>query len=169
MSKPYTRPLLSKVFALIALACGLVAVFAMLAAIVDTSNGHSGHGGWFAAVVSISLAAIYLGIGEVIAFLGRASHRSERIASLLADELGPQLKRIEDLLGSPARTAAPSTKDEYFYAKDGAEAGPFTAADIRSLRAEGAITDTTSVFRTGDKDWQPLNQFPDLTKRRAKA
>jgi hypothetical protein len=169
MSHPYTRPMLSKAFAVIAVACGLVALFAMIAAVVDTSNGHSGHGGWFTAVVAISLAAIYLGIGEVIAFLNRSSAQSERIASLLANELGPQLKRIEDLLGSPARTAPPSTKDEYFYAKDGAEAGPFTAADIRSLRAEGAITDTTSVFRTGDKDWLPLSQFPDLMKRRAKA
>jgi hypothetical protein len=57
------------------------------------------------------MAAVYFGIGQVIDFLGRATHRSEQIGSLLAEEILPQLRAMDTRLDRPAHAATPSADE----------------------------------------------------------
>jgi GYF domain 2 len=166
MSKLYKRPVISTVFECIGAAAVIAGVFAFIAAWVDTSSGQPGAPAAIAGAVCVIVAAVYYGIGQVIDFLGRASHRSDQIGVLLEEGILPQIKALETRLASPQRTAPPPPDAEYFYSKEGKEEGPFSATELQTFRAKGVIGDTTPVFRTGDKDWLPLAQSPGLAKKR---
>jgi hypothetical protein len=188
MNKPYKRPVISAVFESIGGAAFIAGLFALIAAFVDTSNGHSGAPGAIAGAVCMIMAALYIGIGQGIDFLGRASDRSEKLRSLLVEEILPQLKAMDARFApsvapltptaefTPSVAPQPPTTEtppvvvlqppeaEYFYSKDGKEEGPFSAAELEAFRAKGVIKETTPIFRTGDKDWLPFRKIPDLAK-----
>lgn len=110
MSKLYKRPVISTAFECIGGAAFIAGAFAFIAAFVDTSNGHTGVPGSVAGTVCVIMAAVYIGIGQVIDFLGRASHRSEQIGALLVEEIIPRLKAMDTRLTSPP-SVAPSPPD----------------------------------------------------------
>ncbi|MEM8867231.1 MAG: DUF4339 domain-containing protein [Verrucomicrobiota bacterium] len=51
---------------------------------------------------------------------------------------------------------------DWYYEKDGAQAGPVPEAQISQLRASAAISDQTLVWRAGFSDWQPLGGVPEF-------
>jgi len=164
MPKTYKRPVMATVFECIAGAAFIAGVFAFIAAWVDSASSQSGAPSAIAGAVCVIMAAVYYGIGQVIDFLGRASYRADQIRLLLEEQLLPRLKAADTGLSSAPRVAPPPAGPEYFYSKEGKEEGPFSAAELRSFRAKGVISDTTPVFRTGDKEWIPLGQFPGVAK-----
>jgi hypothetical protein len=164
MPKSYKRPVMTAVFECIAGAAFIAGVFAFIAAWVDSSSSQSGAPSAIAGAVCVIMAAVYYGIGQVIDFLGRASFRSDQIRALLEEQLLPRLKAADTGFSSLPRVAPSPPAPEYFYSKEGKEEGPFSATELQGFRAKGVISDTTPVFRTGEKDWVPLSQFPDLAK-----
>jgi hypothetical protein len=110
MSKPYKRPVISAVFECIGGAAFIGGLFAFIAAWVDSSSGQSGVPGSIAGAVCILMAAAYVGIGQIISFLALASQRSEQISTLLVEEILPQLRTMEERLGSPPKSAPPETE-----------------------------------------------------------
>ena len=110
MNKPYKRPVISTVFESIGGAAFIAGIFALIAAFVDTSNGHSGAPGAIAGAVCIIMAALYIGIGQGIGFLGRASDRSEKLRSLLVEEILPQLKALDARLAPSVAPLTPTAE-----------------------------------------------------------
>ncbi len=95
-----------------------------------------------------SLGVIYFGFAQVIDFLGRTAHSTDRSCTILESSIIQHLKSIENRLSSTAPfyvridsvPAAPPSRPTrpgavYNYAADGAQQDPFTAADMRDLRA----------------------------------
>jgi GYF domain 2 len=175
---------MSTVFESIGGAAFVAGVFALIAAFVDTSNGHSGAPGAIAGSICILMAALYIGIGQGLDFMSRASHRSDRLGALLTDEILPHLKAMDARFAGPpspptSEIATPIqasykepdpveepeiTDPEYFYSKNGKEEGPFSAAELKTFRMNGVIKDTTPIFRSGNKDWFPFRKLLDLAK-----
>jgi len=164
MPKTYKRPVMAAIFEYIAGAAFIAGVFAFIAAWVDSASHQSGAPGAIAGAICVIMAAVYYGIGQVLDFLARASYRAEQIHALLEDQLLPRFKAADTTFASSPRVAPLPSGPEFFYSKDGKEEGPFSAAELRSFRKKGLISDTTPIFRTGDKDWVPLGQFPDVAK-----
>lgn len=51
---------------------------------------------------------------------------------------------------------------EWYYAKNGQQAGPVGAEEIRSLRESGQLSDADLVWNESLPDWKPLGSFPEL-------
>jgi len=112
MNKLYKRPITATVFECLGGAAFIAGVFAFIAALVDSSNAQSGVPAAIAGAVCVIMAAVYIGIGQVIAFLGRATYRSEQIGSILVEEVLPQLKGMDTRVGDPSHVAStPSDTD----------------------------------------------------------
>ena len=71
------------------------------------------------------------------------------------------LEGIERSL-SPATPSAP--EKAYHYSSDGTQQGPLSAADLRSMRKDGLITNDTPVLREGDSKWRTYKDFLSLTR-----
>lgn len=106
------------------------------------------------------------------------------IVESLRAELGPMLaelhrgvKTIENMpapaaTGAPVRirvdksdspeTASAQPKTPYYYSTDGTVQGPLTAADLRSFREDGLITDNTPVRREGESQWSTFRDYAEL-------
>ena len=51
---------------------------------------------------------------------------------------------------------------QWFIVINGAQAGPFTEAQLQSMVATGQLTPQTLVWKPGDRDWMPAHTLPWL-------
>jgi membrane protease subunit (stomatin/prohibitin family) len=63
---------------------------------------------------------------------------------------------------SPAAAPPPLPNDQWFYAANGAQAGPVPAAGLAAQVSSGALTPTTLVWRSGMAQWTPAQQVPEI-------
>jgi len=52
---------------------------------------------------------------------------------------------------------------EWYYGKDGLQAGPVSDTDIQALVQDGTLNPDSLIWREGMSDWQPANQVLNLT------
>ena len=65
---------------------------------------------------------------------------------------------------SPPHGAPPAAvEQEWFYAKEGQECGPVSAAQVRALLNEGRLSSADQVWTHGMSAWQPISAVPNLT------
>jgi len=65
--------------------------------------------------------------------------------------------------------AAPAAKPEWYYAREGAQAGPVTLPDLRQLFASGAMPMSTLVWRPGLDTWTEAAGVPEFAAATAGA
>lgn len=87
-------------------------------------------------------------------------HRGVKNIESLPATAAPVRMRVEK--SSSPEGSAPSPHTAYFYSADGTQQGPLTAADLKSLRGDGLITDNTPVLRQGETQWNAYRDFPEL-------
>jgi hypothetical protein len=73
------------------------------------------------------------------------------------------LDGIEISLSSTNPTSS-SPQAAYYYSTDGQQQGPLAAADLRSIRKDGLITDETPVLREGESQWRTYRDFLALNR-----
>ena len=130
------------------------------------------------ALALVFTALVYFGVAQAIDYLGRTSHSSDRLCTLIEESLARQIQRIEQRLTSAtpilvrmdkSAAAAPTSSARsgavYYYSSDGTQQGPFTASDIKEFRDADVITDETQVFREGDSQWRAYREFPEFIRR----
>jgi hypothetical protein len=95
---------------------------------------------------------IYFGIAQVIDYLGRTAHSTDRLCTMMETSILHQLKSIESRLSSdafllsvwraPSHTSSQAIRPGtvFYFTTDGSKQGPFTAADMRDFHLAGAIT-----------------------------
>lgn len=128
------------------------------------------------AVVAVLASIVYFGIAQVIDFLGRTAHFTDRLSTTLETSVIPRLTSIEQRLssGTPlvvrvdSSPAAPPLRTGrvgavFHYTADGAQQGPFTPADMKDFRVAEVLADETPVFREGESQWRTYRDYPELT------
>lgn len=66
-------------------------------------------------------------------------------------------------LPPPSTEPLPAPADtEWFVGHDGDRFGPLTVEQIRQLRAESRLDDSTLVWRQGMAEWVPITDLPEL-------
>jgi hypothetical protein len=164
MSKTYSRPVLSgilDVIAILSILGGAACIFG--AFMMASQSGAEAYAAFGLGVSLIISALIYLGVSQVIDFLGRTAFHTERMADLMELQAAEKTKAHATAAAPAARVPA-APKAEYFYSTDGSQEGPFSMGEMRVFKSEGIINEMTNVFRTGDKEWLPLKMFPDLMR-----
>ena len=159
----YKTPILSTIFSVF----GVLALLGALLSILFSPT---------TAVMLAIAGIIYFGFAQVIDYLGRTAHSTDRLCTILESSVVQHIKSIESRLSSttpfhvrmdsvPAAPPPRSTRPGavYHYAADGAQQGPFTAADMQDFRAASVITDDTPVFRDGETQWRTLRDFPEVS------
>jgi GYF domain 2 len=169
MSNKYKRPILTTILDIIGIICLIVGALCILDGVFETKIMAVAAG----AALAVS-AIFYIGLGQVIDFLGRSAFFSEELLDHVEREITPRIKNVEVILSSPARTsptlqpsgagASAPKKSQYFYSLKGSQEGPFDADEIKLFREQGLIDDETPIFRAGDKEWLKFRLFPDLVR-----
>jgi GYF domain 2 len=163
--KTYSRPVLAGLFNAIAALTILIGIYAIYVGFSkDREVDLAGYGAFAIAGMCIVCAVFCASVGQAIDFLGRTAFYSERAAESLSGDFAARLKRIEDRLAAQASNGEAPREVEFFYAINGAQEGPFSAEEMRDFRARKIIDEKTDVFRTGEKEWLPLEKFPDLMR-----
>ncbi len=62
----------------------------------------------------------------------------------------------------PGESAAADSGIEWFYVKDGEQAGPATAVEVEQHYAAGVIEDETYIWREGMNDWLRFREVPEF-------
>lgn len=173
-ANPYKEPILTLIFRLLGMLFGILAAIALIVGIVLVATGHGSLQTVMLQVfpafaLSIICAIIYLGLGQVIDFLGRTAHATSHIAqtqeaklAFINDRLtaiqsrleqGPPFK-VEQI--TPAADSAPNPDDlVYFYLnREEVQEGPVSRNDLISFLETGLITPETLVVRDGENEWQ---------------
>lgn len=62
----------------------------------------------------------------------------------------------------PGEAAAADTQIEWFFVRDGEQAGPATAVEVEQYYAAGVIEDETYIWREGMNDWLRFREVPEF-------
>lgn len=176
---PYKAPILTTIFnvlgSLVLVGAVLFILFMLIAGVASKEPAVL-FPAIATAVVAVLTAIGYFGIAQVIDFLGRTAHSTDRLCSILDSSVISHLTSIEQRLSSstpllvrvdsvpaapPPRTGRAGAV--FHYAVDGAQQGPFTAADMRDFRGAGVLAEETPVFREGESQWRTFRDFPELS------
>lgn len=168
---------------------GVLSLIGGLAMAVQTSgmaSGGSARMDTFLFVASWGIASllVFCGIAEVLDYLGRSAHNSDRLVEWLP-KLSAQLTEMEHRMSGskplrvsalvenfpkpPRKEATPAAKSpgnktpRFYYSLDGRQSGPLSASQIRQLIASRVLDDLTPICREGDDEWGSLQDFPELS------
>jgi len=86
-------------------------------------------------------------------------------ASTLHEVFGESARTIvaaEQVSGFEVSEEPPADEAMWFYEVDGKQHGPVTAERLRGLIQAGKVTAEDLVWRSGLKDWQPVESVPEL-------
>jgi len=170
MKSDYATPLLTKIyntigFLMLILAVGLTA-FGFYCAL--TERGGAPLLQIFAyAGGAIILALLAFGVAEAVNFVGRTAYRATQIHSLLLGAetaLQNRLRSIEGVLNSINANEIisqmpPPPAAGFRYQVEGAEKGPFTAAEIEAFHVSGIILADTPLIREGEMEWRNYGHY----------
>lgn len=171
----YKEPILTLIFRLLGMLFGILAGLAFIAGIVMVATGHGSLEAVmlqvFPAFVLTTISAIiYLGLGQVIDFLGKTAHATASIsqsqAAMLAsinDRLAAiqnrleqgqpfKVKQIESGVGSVAN---PDDLIYFYLNSESVQEGPVSQNDLISFLETGLIGRETLVLRDGEDEWIP--------------
>ena len=101
--------------------------------------------------------SLRLEMGPVLSEVHRAVKGIEGMPAPAATN---QRVRVEN--APPAEPAAARPQAPYYYSTDGSQQGPVTVTDLKSLRADGLITDNTPVLRAGETQWSTYRDYSEL-------
>lgn len=111
-------------------------------------------------------------IGALMASFISAQRRKIEQTILSAKSPVPPTKPIEESKSpEPIKPIAPSKSPDfvqptpyhiYFFSIAAVDLGPHTLQEMKRLVAAAQIDAETLVFRDGDTNWKPLNQFQEL-------
>jgi len=151
MNTKYETPILTSSFYIM----GVVALVGAVVCVFVVS---------ITAAISVALAAIiYFGIGQAVDYLARTAHSTDRLCTILETSISERLKSIENSL-PPSSSAVSQPTKGYYYSTDGQQQGPLDAANLRSMRKDGLITDDTPVLREGESQWRTYRDFLALNR-----
>lgn len=174
--QPYKTPILSTV-------SNVLGAFMLLGALgwiflgIFTGDSRSSVPLYAAIIIAVLLvlsALIHFGTAQVIDYLGRTAHSTERLCHILENSLADRLTSLENRL-SPANPltvridsipAAPGARHKYFYSLEGRKTGPLSADEIRKLWGDNVVRDHTPVFQEGDTQWRTYADLLSLKKEK---
>ncbi|MCD6049481.1 MAG: domain 2 [Verrucomicrobia bacterium] len=117
-------------------------------------------------------ALIQFGTAQVIDYLGRTAHSSERLCHILENSFADRLTSLENRLSSAAPLTVridtapppPGFRHKYFYSIDGSKTGPLSADEVRKLWGDNVVRDHTPVLQEGDTQWRTYAELLSLKK-----
>ena len=153
MSTKYKRPILTSIFYILGALVLIGAVFCLFF-------------GWFVEGGAVALVGvIYFGIGQVVDYLARTAHSTDRLCTILETSITERLRAIEtSSYTRVAPTVSSTSKAGYFYSTDGSQQGPVDATDLRMMRKDGLVADDTPVLREGETVWRSFRDYLALSR-----
>jgi hypothetical protein len=122
-------------------------------------------GGIIVALIGgVALGALGFAVGMSIAFQLKL-----RAQILLCQKQIEENTRKPALATSATAVAPPVTASgqlvarPYYFSANGINSGPHSLDEMRRFRHAGRLTDEILIAREGDKEWQPVSMFPEIT------